>query len=75
MTHFSIHKLKPTLLFLSINLALSSLFYFLIIYSGKLGGGSGLYAAGLMWCPGIVVLITMNFYTSYYRHGKHGLFY
>jgi len=52
--------LKPITLFLSVTLALSAIFYFLIIYSGKLGGGRGLYVMGLMWSPGISALITMK---------------
>lgn len=54
------HSLKPVLIFLSITLALSAIFYFLIIYSGTLGGGRGQYVMGLMWCPGISALITMK---------------
>lgn len=53
-------SLKPITLFLSITLVLSAIFYFLIIYSGKLGGGRGLYVMGLMWSPGISALITMK---------------
>lgn len=52
--------LNPIALFLSITFALSAIFYFLIIYSGKLGGGVGLYVMGIMWCPGISALITMK---------------
>lgn len=48
------------LLFLAITLGLSSIFYFLIIYSGSLGAGRGLYVSGLMWCPGIAALITIK---------------
>lgn len=47
-------------IFLSITFALSAIFYFLIIYSGKLGGGGGQYVMGLMWSPGISALITMK---------------
>jgi len=54
------NKFSPVLLFLSITLALSAIFYFLIIYSGTLGGGRGQYVMGLMWCPGISALITMK---------------
>lgn len=54
------NKFKPIGIFLSLNFSLSSIFYFLIIYSGKLGGGSGLYLVGIMWCPGISALITMK---------------
>jgi len=53
-------NIKPIAIFLSITLALSSIYYFLIIYSGMTGGGRGLYATGIMWCPGISALITMK---------------
>jgi len=53
-------NLRPIAIFLSITLALSSIFYFLIIYSGTLGGGRGQYVMGLMWCPGISAFITMK---------------
>lgn len=46
-------------IFLPITLALSSVFYFLIIRSGMTSGGFGTYATGIMWCPGISALITM----------------
>lgn len=52
--------LKPIAIFLSITLALSSIYYFFIIYSGTLGAGQGQYVMGLMWCPGISALITMK---------------
>lgn len=57
---YSEKSLKPAILFLSITFALSSIFYFLIIYSGSLGGGLGQYVMGIMWCPGIAALITMK---------------
>jgi len=46
-------------IFLAITLALSSIFYFLIIRSGITSGGFGTYATGIMWCPGISALITI----------------
>src|SRR6478609_5626813 len=49
---------KAMITFLSITFALSSVFYFLIIHTGKLGSGFGLYVIGLMWCPGLSALIT-----------------
>lgn len=49
---------RPILLFLAITLALSSIFYFLIIDAGTLNANGGLYVLGLMWCPGISALIT-----------------
>ncbi len=51
---------KPILIFLLITLALSSIFYYLIIDAGTLSAGGGLYVLGLMWCPGISALITMR---------------
>ncbi len=53
-------SLRPVAIYLSVTVALSSIFYFLIIYSGMTGGGRGLYATGLMWCPGISALLTMR---------------
>lgn len=49
---------NPVLIFLSITFALSAAFYSLIIHTGKLGSGFGMYVTGLMWCPGISALIT-----------------
>ena len=49
---------RPIITFLVITFALSSIFYFLIIHTGKLGSGFGLYVTGLMWCPGLSALIT-----------------
>ena len=51
---------NPVAIYLTITLALSGIFYFLIIYSGMTGGGEGRYATGLMWCPAISALITMR---------------
>ncbi len=53
------NTIKPIALFLIITFALSSIFYFLIIDSGTLSAGNGLYVFGLMWCPGIAGIITM----------------
>ena len=49
---------KAPIVFILCTLALSSIFYFLIIKSGHIGGGGGAYAAGLMWCPGLAALLT-----------------
>ena len=49
---------KAIALFLLLTFGLSSIFYFLIIHTGRLGSGWGLYVTGLMWCPGISALIT-----------------
>jgi hypothetical protein len=47
---------SSVLVFLLFTFGLSSIFYFLIIRSGHVGGGGGSYAAGLMWCPGVAAL-------------------
>jgi membrane protease YdiL (CAAX protease family) len=49
---------KAILVFLVLNFALSSIFYFLIIHTGTLGSGFGRYTTGLMWCPGLSAIIT-----------------
>ena len=53
-------SMKPIWIFLSITLALSSIFYFLIIYTGTLGSGWGQFVMGIMWCPAIAAFITMK---------------
>lgn len=45
-------------IFLLLTLALSSVFYALIIACGHVGGGMGLYVMGLMWSPGTAALLT-----------------
>ena len=47
--------------FLFFTFGLSSIFYFLIIRSGHVGGGGGSYAAGLMWCPGAAALLACKY--------------
>lgn len=49
---------RPILTFLLLTLLISSVFYFLIIRSGHMGGGWGGYVAGLMWSPGLAALLT-----------------
>jgi membrane protease YdiL (CAAX protease family) len=49
---------RPLALYLILVFALSSIFYFLIIHGGTLGGGHGLYVTGIMWCPGIAAMLT-----------------
>jgi membrane protease YdiL (CAAX protease family) len=50
--------LLPIGLFLVLTLAISSIFYTLIIGTGHAGGGRGAYAIGLMWSPGLAALLT-----------------
>jgi membrane protease YdiL (CAAX protease family) len=45
-------------IFLLFTFGLSSIFYFLIIHTGKLGSGFGLYVTGIMWCPALSAFIT-----------------
>jgi len=49
---------KPIAIFLVLTFALSCIFYFLIIHTGKLGSGFGMYVTGLMWCPGMSAILT-----------------
>lgn len=47
-------------MYLVIVFAFSSLFYFLILRSGSLGNGRGLYVVGLMWCPALAGMLTLR---------------
>jgi membrane protease YdiL (CAAX protease family) len=38
----------------------SSFFYFLVLRSGGLGHGRGLYVLGLMWCPALAGMLTLR---------------
>jgi uncharacterized protein len=49
---------RAILVFLLTTLLISSVWYFLIIKSGHMGGGWGAYVAGLMWSPGCAALLT-----------------
>ncbi|HTQ59808.1 MAG TPA: type II CAAX endopeptidase family protein [Candidatus Solibacter sp.] len=46
--------------YLVIVLAFSSFFYFLILHSGSLGYGRGMYVFGLMWCPALAGMLTLR---------------
>jgi uncharacterized protein len=48
------------LTYLIIVFAFSSFFYFLILHSGSLGNGRGLYVLGLMWCPALAGMLTLR---------------
>jgi membrane protease YdiL (CAAX protease family) len=43
--------------YLVLTLALSSIFWFLIIRAGTLSGGNGMWVLGLMWCPGVAAIL------------------
>lgn len=47
-------------MYLVLVFAFSSLFYFLILRSGSLGNGRGLYVVGLMWCPALAGMLTLR---------------
>lgn len=47
-------------MYLVLVFAFSSLFYFLILHSGSLGNGRGLYVVGLMWCPALAGMATLR---------------
>ena len=51
-------RCQHALTFLLITFSFSSLFYFLIIHTGKVGSGYGIYVTGLMWCPGLSAILT-----------------
>ena len=53
-----IFKSCPIITFVLLTFMLSSIFYFLIIRTGKLGSGFGIFITALMWCPGISALLT-----------------
>ncbi|MGC1416364.1 MAG: type II CAAX endopeptidase family protein [Candidatus Acidiferrum sp.] len=47
-------------MYLIIVLTFSSFFYFLILHSGSLGYGRGMYVFGLMWCPALAGMLTLR---------------
>ena len=48
------------LIYLILVFAFSSLFYFLVLRSGSLGNGRGMYVLGLMWCPALAGMLTLR---------------
>lgn len=48
------------LIYLVLVFAFSSIFYFLILHSGSLGNGRGMYVLGLMWCPALAGMLTLR---------------
>ncbi len=51
---------SQVLIYLVLVFAFSSFFYFLILRSGSLGNGRGLYVLGLMWCPALAGMLTLR---------------
>jgi CAAX protease family protein len=56
--------------YLVLTAAISSIFYYFIIHTGRFGAGRGLYVTGLMWSPGVAGLITRYRYEKSVRN--HG---
>lgn len=48
------------LIYVVLVFAFSSLFYFLILHSGSLSNGRGMYVLGLMWCPALAGMLTLR---------------
>ncbi len=47
-------------LYLLLTLLISSVYYSLVIYTGHIGGGNGLYVTGLMWSPALAAVLTLK---------------
>jgi membrane protease YdiL (CAAX protease family) len=47
-------------IYLVLTLLISSIFYFLVIKSGLLGGGSGSYVVAMMWSPALAAILTLR---------------
>lgn len=61
---------RSIVVYLVLTLALSAVFYRLIIRSGSLGAHGGLYVLALMWSPGAAGLLTRLFFQGNWRgHG------
>jgi membrane protease YdiL (CAAX protease family) len=48
------------LCYLALTALFSSVFWTLMISSGHVGAGKGMYVAGLMWCPALAALATVH---------------
>ena len=59
---FTDENRKQLFTFLLLTLALSSIFYFLIIKSGHLAAGGGMYVLCLMWSPGTAAMLTCKIF-------------
>ena len=59
--------IEKTIAYVVITFALSVSFYYVVISSGSLMSANGIYAAGLMWCPGIAAMTTQIVYRENLR--------
>lgn len=55
--------------YLGILMALSCVFYWVILRAGGINANGGLYVLGLMWCPGVAGMLTQLIY----EHSLRGL--
>lgn len=63
---------KKLAVFILLTLALSSIFYYLILSAGSIHAGHGFYTFGLMWCPGLAAFVTnLSFHRSLRGFGWH----
>lgn len=51
---------RQVLIYLLLLFTFSSVFYFLVMRSGKLGSAGGLYIIGIMWCPALAAFATLK---------------
>ena len=51
---------QPTLVYLVLVFAFSSVFYFLMLKAHTLGAAGGLYVLGIMWCPALAAMATLK---------------
>jgi uncharacterized protein len=54
--------------YLFLTIAISAVFWYGMIHTGRLGAGHGLYVIGLMWSPGVAGLITRYVYEGSVRN-------
>jgi membrane protease YdiL (CAAX protease family) len=55
-------SIKASVTFIAITYGLSCIFYYLILHSGTLSGGNGLYVTGIMFCPALSAFITCRIF-------------
>jgi membrane protease YdiL (CAAX protease family) len=58
MSNSTAQTRKGIYLYLLFTFSISTIFYTLLIHSGKLRGASGIYSIGLMWSPAVATLLT-----------------
>ena len=51
---------RQVLTYLLLVFAFSSVFYFLVLRTGKLGAAGGMYVVGIMWCPALAAVATLK---------------